>query len=117
MAARLDRWIDRPNSSGWLQGCHFLIVSFWRPRGITPDPRTSPGNKSDLGGHPLRPQPPTGKEKNSIKTVQGKGWFPIYVFYSPTEASSTGHGRRTTSLRSINAAETRSSPLEAVVFP
>jgi hypothetical protein len=32
------------------------------------------------------PQAPTGKEKNWIKTVPGKGWFPYLRFYSPTEA-------------------------------
>jgi hypothetical protein len=32
------------------------------------------------------PQAPEGKEKNWIKTVPGKGWFPYLRFYSPTEA-------------------------------
>jgi hypothetical protein len=32
------------------------------------------------------PQAPSGKEKNWIKTVPGKGWFPYLRFYSPTEA-------------------------------
>jgi hypothetical protein len=32
------------------------------------------------------PQAPKGKEKNWIKTVPGKGWFPYLRFYSPTEA-------------------------------
>src|SRR4029079_6916894 len=32
------------------------------------------------------PQPPTGHEKNWIKTVPGRGWFPYLRFYSPTEA-------------------------------
>ena len=32
------------------------------------------------------PQAPKGKEKNWIKTVPGKGWFPCLRFYSPTEA-------------------------------
>jgi hypothetical protein len=32
------------------------------------------------------PQAPNGKEKNWIKTVPGKGWFPYLRFYSPTEA-------------------------------
>ena len=32
------------------------------------------------------PQVPKGKEKNWIKTVPGKGWFPYLRFYSPTEA-------------------------------
>ena len=32
------------------------------------------------------PQPPKGKEKNWIKTVTGRGWFPYLRFYSPTEA-------------------------------
>ena len=32
------------------------------------------------------PQAPVGKEKNWIKTVPGKGWFPYLRFYSPTEA-------------------------------
>jgi hypothetical protein len=32
------------------------------------------------------PQSPKGKEKNWIKTVPGKGWFPYLRFYSPTEA-------------------------------
>jgi hypothetical protein len=32
------------------------------------------------------PQAPIGKEKNWIKTVPGKGWFPYLRFYSPTEA-------------------------------
>ena len=27
------------------------------------------------------PQMPTGQEKNWIKTVAGKGWFPIFRFY------------------------------------
>ena len=32
------------------------------------------------------PQAPAGKEKNWIKTVPGKGWFPYLRFYSPTAA-------------------------------
>ena len=32
------------------------------------------------------PQAPSGKEKNWIKTVPGKGWFPYLRFYSPTQA-------------------------------
>ena len=32
------------------------------------------------------PQAPRGKEKNWVKTVPGKGWFPYLRFYSPTEA-------------------------------
>jgi hypothetical protein len=32
------------------------------------------------------PLAPKGKEKNWIKTVPGKGWFPYLRFYSPTEA-------------------------------
>jgi hypothetical protein len=32
------------------------------------------------------PQAVKGKEKNWIKTVPGKGWFPYLRFYSPTEA-------------------------------
>jgi len=32
------------------------------------------------------PHAPKGKEKNWIKTVPGKGWFPYLRFYSPTEA-------------------------------
>jgi hypothetical protein len=32
------------------------------------------------------PQAPKGREKNWIKTVPGKGWFPYLRFYSPTEA-------------------------------
>ena len=32
------------------------------------------------------PQALAGKEKNWIKTVPGKGWFPYLRFYSPTEA-------------------------------
>jgi hypothetical protein len=32
------------------------------------------------------PQAPSGKEKNWIKTVPGRGWFPYLRFYSPTEA-------------------------------
>jgi len=29
---------------------------------------------------------PQGKEKNWVKTVPGKGWFPYLRFYSPTDA-------------------------------
>jgi hypothetical protein len=32
------------------------------------------------------PQAPKGKEKNWIKTIPGKGWFPYLRLYSPTEA-------------------------------
>ncbi|HEX7159090.1 MAG TPA: DUF1254 domain-containing protein [Edaphobacter sp.] len=32
------------------------------------------------------PQAPKGKEKNWIKTLPGKGWFPYLRFYSPTKA-------------------------------
>jgi hypothetical protein len=32
------------------------------------------------------PQEPKGQEKNWIKTLSGKGWFPYLRFYSPTEA-------------------------------
>ena len=32
------------------------------------------------------PQAPSGKEKNWIKTVPGKGWFTYVRFYSPTQA-------------------------------
>ena len=32
------------------------------------------------------PQSPSGKEKNWIKTIPGKGWFLYLRFYSPTEA-------------------------------
>jgi hypothetical protein len=32
------------------------------------------------------PRAPTGKEKNWIKTVLGRGWFTYLRFYSPTEA-------------------------------
>jgi len=41
------------------------------------------------------------KEKNEIKTVAGKGWFPYLRFYSPTEAffDKIRYGSRTTSLR------------------
>ena len=28
---------------------------------------------------------PAGQEKNWIKTVPGKGWFPIFRFYGPLE--------------------------------
>ena len=31
------------------------------------------------------PQMPTGQEKNWIKTVAGKGWFPIFRFYGPLQ--------------------------------
>jgi hypothetical protein len=29
------------------------------------------------------PQMPAGQEKNWIRTVPGKGWFPIVRFYGP----------------------------------
>jgi hypothetical protein len=32
------------------------------------------------------PEMPKGQEKNWIKTVPGKGWFPIFRFYGPQEA-------------------------------
>ena len=32
------------------------------------------------------PKCPTGKEKNWIETLPDRGWFPIFRFYSPTEA-------------------------------
>ena len=32
------------------------------------------------------PQAPRGKERNWVKTVPGKGWFPYLRLYSPTEA-------------------------------
>lgn len=28
---------------------------------------------------------PEGQEKNWIETLPGRGWFPIFRFYSPTE--------------------------------
>ena len=31
------------------------------------------------------PQMPVGQEKNWIKTVAGKGWFPIFRFYGPLQ--------------------------------
>ena len=31
------------------------------------------------------PEMPEGQEKNWIKTVAGKGWFPIFRFYGPLE--------------------------------
>ena len=31
------------------------------------------------------PTLPPGKEKNWIKTVPGKGWFPLIRFYSPLQ--------------------------------
>ena len=31
------------------------------------------------------PDMPNGQEKNCIKTVPGKGWFPIFRFYGPLE--------------------------------
>ena len=31
------------------------------------------------------PEMPNGQEKNWIKTVSGKGWFPIFRFYGPLE--------------------------------
>ena len=39
-----------------------------------------------LGRHLLRPRTAEGQEKNWIQTVPGKGWFPIFRFYGPTEA-------------------------------
>ena len=33
------------------------------------------------------PTMPPGQEKNWIKTVAGKGWFPIFRFYGPLEAA------------------------------
>ena len=38
-----------------------------------------------LGGRLLRPRDAAGQEKNWIKTVPGKGWFPIFRFYGPPE--------------------------------
>ena len=32
------------------------------------------------------PNPPTGKEKNWVQTVPGKGWFTYFRLYAPTEA-------------------------------
>jgi hypothetical protein len=32
------------------------------------------------------PEAPKGKEKNWVKTVPGKGWFPYLRFYSPSQA-------------------------------
>ncbi|WP_213954527.1 DUF1254 domain-containing protein [Variovorax sp. dw_954] len=32
------------------------------------------------------PEAPAGREKNWIRTLEGKGWFPILRFYGPTEA-------------------------------
>ena len=31
------------------------------------------------------PEMPTGQQKNWIRTVPGKGWFPIFRFYGPLE--------------------------------
>jgi hypothetical protein len=51
-------------------------------------PRPDFRYKGQVGRTYQDSDPPTfpQKEKNWIKTVPGKGWFPYLRFYSPTEA-------------------------------
>ncbi len=46
------------------------------------DPKVNADGSVDLY---FGPEMPTGQEKNWIKTVPGKGWFPIFRFYGPLE--------------------------------
>jgi hypothetical protein len=46
------------------------------------DPKLNADSSVDVYFGPTMPQ---GQEKNWIKTVAGKGWFPIFRFYGPLE--------------------------------
>jgi hypothetical protein len=46
------------------------------------DPKLNADSSVDVYFGPTMPQ---GQEKNLIKTVAGKGWFPIFRFYGPLE--------------------------------
>lgn len=46
------------------------------------DPKTNADGSVDVY---FGPTMPPGQEKNWIKTVAGKGWFPIFRFYGPLE--------------------------------
>jgi hypothetical protein len=45
-------------------------------------PKTNPDGSTDIY---FGPEMPPGQERNWIKTVSGKGWFPIFRFYGPLE--------------------------------
>ena len=44
------------------------------------DPKVNADGSVDIY---FGPEMPRGREKNWIKTVPGKGWFPIFRFYGP----------------------------------
>ena len=46
------------------------------------DPKVNADGSVDIY---FGPQMPAGREKNWIKTVAGKGWFPILRFYGPLQ--------------------------------
>ena len=46
------------------------------------DPKVNADGSVDIY---FGPEMPAGQEKNWIKTVPGKGWFPIFRFYGPLE--------------------------------
>src|SRR5262245_23208815 len=46
-------------------------------------PKTNPDGTIDIY---FAPTMPPGQEKNWIETLPDRGWFPIFRFYSPTEA-------------------------------
>jgi hypothetical protein len=46
------------------------------------DPKLNADSSVEVYFGPTMPQ---GQEKNWIKTVAGKGWFPIFRFYGPLE--------------------------------
>ena len=52
-----------------------------------------------LRRHPFRSRSSPRNKANWIQTVPGKGWFPIFRFYGPTEPISTRHGNWRTSSR------------------
>jgi hypothetical protein len=66
-----------PESRSMLQnGTPFPAVSSYSK------PEANPDGSIDLY---FSPKVATGREHNSIKTVSGKGWFPIFRLYSPLE--------------------------------
>ena len=90
----------------WLRGRKFPAANFWSVTlydaehssgldngqpfpslGSRDKPAASADGSIDLY---LGPKAPTGKEKNWLATVPGRGYFAIIRLYSPTEAAFDG---------------------------
>jgi hypothetical protein len=52
------------------------------------------------------PQPPASGESNWLQTVPGRGFYPMFRFYTPRTACSTGRGH----FRTSSPCDPRSAP-------